>query len=367
MATPEPANSSPSAPLSALDLTNDALRAFHLAEVDIVRPSITGQLGSPIRVAFHVGATPMAIDLYPHSVRADDFQLFEQQDDGSLLAVPAPEPRTYRGSVVGDPAAIVAASWLDDGVYARIHKADGSDLWLQPMASHVEGADALSHVLYHGDNVLEVPFACGVDADSSFAPPMTGDSGPAAISVCDIACDADYEYYKDYGQSSANVQNRIDSVVNTMNLQYESEVSISHNINMTLVRASKQSNPYKSKSASRLLDIQRNDWENNHDGVDRDTTHLFTGIPVAGGTIGIAYVGVICHDSYAYGLVQSDFNNNFSCATDLSAHELGHNWNAPHCSCTSHTMNPYITCANTFSSGSRAVIAGHRDSRNCLE
>ena len=52
------------------------------------------------------------------------------------------------------------------------------------------------------------------------------------------------------------------------------------------------------------------------------STHSFT--------VGIAYVGVVCNLAYAYSVVESDFNNNFGCATDLSAHELGHNWGADH-------------------------------------
>lgn len=67
-------------------------------------------------------------------------------------------------------------------------------------------------------------------------------------------------------------------------------------------------------------------------------------------------------------MVQSDFNNNLACATDLSAHEMGHNWNAGHCSCTSNTMNPFITCANTFHpSLTIPEILSHRDSRSCLD
>ncbi|MCA9296853.1 MAG: hypothetical protein KC983_10050, partial [Phycisphaerales bacterium] len=101
-----------------------------------------------------------------------------------------------------------------------------------------------------------------------------------------------------------------------------------------------------------------------------DIAHLFTGKDLVSPTIGIAWVGAICSSTsngYGYGLVESDFNNNFGCATDLSAHEIGHNWSASHCSCPSNTMNPSITCANSFSSATIATITAYRDSRSCLD
>jgi hypothetical protein len=54
----------------------------------------------------------------------------------------------------------------------------------------------------------------------------------------------------------------------------------------------------------------------------------------------------------------------------LSAHELGHLWAATHCVAgTNSTMNPSITCVNSFlgcSPDSVASIVNHRNSRTCL-
>ena len=58
--------------------------------------------------------------------------------------------------------------------------------------------------------------------------------------------------------------------------------------------------------------------------------HLFTGKNLTGSTIGIAYLNVLCGNN-AYGLSQSKYTGNFTNRTGLTAHELGHNWNANHC------------------------------------
>ena len=69
----------------------------------------------------------------------------------------------------------------------------------------------------------------------------------------------------------------------------------------------------------------------------------------------------------SYCLSQSDFSRNFSCVTDLTAHELGHLWGAFHCDCPANTMNPGITCSNTFSAGSIRSIVDYRDTRECVD
>ncbi|HZL98689.1 MAG TPA: zinc-dependent metalloprotease family protein, partial [Planctomycetota bacterium] len=185
------------------------------------------------------------------------------------------------------------------------------------------------------------------------------------LKVAELACDADFEYFSHYGTVAA-VENRINTVINAMNAQYENEVGITHEITTIIVRTS-SSQPYTSTDPNTLLNQFRTQWTSNHGNVTRDVAHLFTGKELAGSVIGIAWLGVICNSSYGYGLVQSDFSGNFAYSTDLSAHELGHNWNANHCTCPSYTMNPYITGANSFDpAASVPPITSFRDSVGCL-
>ena len=84
-----------------------------------------------------------------------------------------------------------------------------------------------------------------------------------------------------------------------------------------------------------------------------------------GGIIGIAWLSVIC-DSLVSGLgfsVVQDFGG-LICRTDLSAHELGHNWSAVHCDPCGTTMRSFIGCFNQFGSLSIGSISSHRNSRN---
>ena len=145
-----------------------------------------------------------------------------------------------------------------------------------------------------------------------------------------------------------------------MNLQYESEVGITHDLSYCLVRTSAAEDPYGSVTNSSSLLSQFGTWWNtNQQLIERDVAHLFTGKELDGSVIGIAYLGVICTTN-AYGLDQ-EFGN-FNCRTELIAHELGHNWSAVHCEYNRSTMNR-ITCANQRPTQTVGDIAGFRSTQ----
>ncbi len=358
---------------SAQDLESAVNRSLGLTESQVQKLELFGDPATGLTVPFELNGTATQLALSPHSVRASSFELVEQRADGTLVSV-APGPVvTLRGTVESMPDARVAGALLEDGLYARIMIAGGSEFWIQPVPTSIEGASPSHHVLYERGDVLRTSHFCGADllANNFGQPgfeevPQNNTAMGTSLFTAEVGCDADYEYYLDYGSSTTNVSDRIQTVINSINLQYESEVSITHSITRVIVRTS-SNQPYTSSDASTLLNQFRSEWNANQGSVQRDVAHLFTGKSIDGGTIGIAWVGAIC-STYGYGMVESDFNNNYSSTTDLSAHELGHNWNAQHCTCTSYTMNPYITSANTFNPNvTRGTITSFRDSRTCLD
>jgi hypothetical protein len=321
-----------------------------------------------------VQGVPVFIELEEHSVRSHKYQVMIDLGGGRLVEVQPGPVRTLRGQVLGIDGATVAGSMLEDGLHLRLAMPWGDELWLEPLSNRFEDANDNEYVLYDSMDVLETEHECGIgelpdalahrllDPNARQSPTPIG----GTISVAELAVDADYEYFLSRGSSVANVEARINSIINTVNAQYETQVNIRHEVTTILVRTS-SSQPYTSTDAVTLLNQFRNQWNNNHGSISRDVAHLFTGKNINGGTIGIAWVGVICNLSYGYGLSQSDFNGNYASATDLTAHELGHNWNAGHCSCPQHTMNASITSANNFHPTSTIpVISQFRNSRTCL-
>jgi hypothetical protein len=99
--------------------------------------------------------------------------------------------------------------------------------------------------------------------------------------------------------------------------------------------------------------------------------HLFTSRPRDGSIAGIAFLGVLCSSSFGYGV---DWNLSNETTNGLVfAHEVGHNFNAPHDgqdACQNETfrgiMNPSINGSQQFSQCSLQQMSGAVANANCL-
>jgi hypothetical protein len=338
-----------------------------------------------------LGGVMHQVHLEPHSVRSPDYRLLVQVEDGSIEErVPGPV-NTVRGTVEGVPGSLVSGGMLDDGLVATILFQDGTRYWIEPLGNRIADAPVGLHVSYDNEDVLDHVLACGnevghdrkaLDVDVDHHDHATEEESGAGslaggtIYCTEIACDADVNYFNDYGSVSA-VENRINLVINTVNLQYESQCSIQHVLTAVVVRTS-EPDPYTSNDSDTLLCQFITEWTNNQQGLAFDVAKLFTGRSISGGIIGqAANFGEICDrlgscgsflDDGGFCYSESDCCGSFACTTDLCSHELGHLWDAVHCSCPNNTMNSFIgSCNNSFTNGTINDIVSHRNSRSCLE
>ncbi|MCP4250229.1 MAG: hypothetical protein GY778_24560 [bacterium] len=330
--------------------------------------------GEAFDVVVPLAGQSFTLVLYPHSVRADGFRVIVQLDDGSFEDIePAPE-RTFRGTVVGVPGSDVAASITDHGLKARIFLGEEEEYWVEPVAANIPEASREAYVSYAATDVIPNGGVCGLD---DLANP-SGDGGGGGtgggreacggpLCEAELAIDADWQYYVAHGSNTTNVENAVQSVINNVNIQYERDVEITHRITTIIIRTSSASNPYTTNDSSALLNQVRTEWEANMGHIQRDMAEMFTGRNITGSVIGIAWLNAVC-GSFGYSVVQSDCCGSGACASDLSAHELGHNWGADHCSCSTYTMNSGLTCANRFQPNDTIPeIIGFRDAiTGCL-
>ena len=362
----------PASTIPSADLVNSVLS---VSASEVVSLSVPQTPGEAIAVTVPIAGEEYTLDLAPHSVRAPGYQLLVQIEDGSIVPSEPGIVRTLRGAVREVPGSVVAGSLLESGLKARIvFPNDSGSYWVERLDAHVAGASSDLYVVYHDDDKLPCDSRCGNEEGSleieghDHGGQASGRGAACGTGLCtaEMGCDADVEYFQDHGSSVPATEAQIEAVTNTMNVQYETEVDITHVITAIIVRTS-EPDPYSSTNYITLLNQFRNEWLINQGGIPRDLAQLFTGKNL-GGVIGVAFdIGVVCTDS-AYCLCVSDFNGNFGCATDLSAHELGHLWNADHCSCPNNTMNAFITCANDFhDTFTIPEIVAHRDTRTCLD
>ena len=328
---------------------------------------IDDTIGQPIRVQIPIGDSTYTLDLEPQSVRSDDYKVFMQDDNGDLYEVPPSPMRTLRGTVTELGGSLASGSLMEDGLYARIRLGNGEEVWLEPMGEKLDGVRSDLYALYYSHDIIASGGLCGTDAQWHVDDVLgmlanyetTAEQRGTVICTAQLGVDTDYEYYQDWGSGT---EARIESVINSVNVQYESEVNLSHLITTIIVRSS-SSDPYTSSNAETMLGEFQNEWNSNQTSVTRDVAHLFTGKNIQNGTIGIAYLGVVCYNSSAYGLVESDCCGSFGCTTDLSAHELGHNWGANHQNSPSYnTMYPSIQCANLFIPATESEIGSYVNS-----
>jgi hypothetical protein len=105
-------------------------------------------------------------------------------------------------------------------------------------------------------------------------------------------------------------------------------------------------------------------------GVVRDVAHMWTGKDMDGSTVGIAWVGVVCRSpSYSYGVSQRYSSTPQKYV--LTAHEIGHNFDADHSDgqsgCSNTIMQSFVGTGFTFCSFSRSQITAHANANSsCL-
>ena len=316
-------------------------------------------------------------------------------DDTGVVEEPADRGMYFRGRVEGDPDSWVRLT-LRGGALAGVVTTSDEMYFLEP-AARFFGAGAASETLAYrlsdvDTSALET--SCGARQLDSFQRPRKGprmilrDTLEAAGGVAaatslkraQIGLIADYEYFNKpiHGASSAadmlEILNNVDGI-------YQSELGVTVQAGPTVVFTTSD-DPFTAATMLDLLD-QVGHWKDaNDDSAGQlmwgsDLAHLFTGRDLSGSVIGIAYIGSLC-DSFAGVGVDEDFTPTASLLTLLLAHEMGHNFGAPHdneqnSACGSepgiYIMNPSISPSlqQKFSPCSKSQIAPKVTAAGCLD
>ncbi len=386
--------------LSAADRARFELRATEVLglQATTVQELDAVQVVQADRIALTLDGQQHVLELYPHSMRSDDFRVLEQDETGFVFEVAPPPITTYRGHLVGDITTDVAASIIDGKLYALIRSRDSA--WaVQPVADGIAGAPTDLHAVFRVADVIPPAGACGVDDAflARLAPPVEGDVGDVEVAESagtggrtQIAFDCDNEYYVANGSSSSATITDLEMVMNRVAWVYLGEFSpdICYVNEGVKVRTS-EPDPYSSTDPDTLLCQFTDEWEASPP-FSFDVAHLMTGKNLDGTTIGIAWVGVICGTTdftncagpaqpLNFGLSWLTFSTNIVSLTALVAHEIGHNWNACHCNqntCTGGAADADcgIMWSGTgtqqssllFGSRSTTTMNTHRNSRTCL-
>jgi hypothetical protein len=287
----------------------------------------------------------------------------------------------YRGQLAGNPD-----SW------ARIVVYDGAPRGLvwdgkQMYAIEAPGDSAVnesSPVIYRLADTFIDPgtMTCGSESLSGNGAAMYGRlvdeltksaaQAAGAVSEIDIGTVADFEFTTDQGDEAAARA----AIITRMNMvdgifSQEIGVQINHPPSDIFVDSA---DPFSESDAGLLLDELTTYRANTPSQDSLGLTHLWTGRDLDGSTVGIAWNDVLCRSGVGSGL--SEGNGTAVFDSLVAAHEIGHNFGAP------HDGDPMYACGaepldfimaptlninnNTFSDCSKTIMEANAAAAACV-
>ena len=320
-------------------------------------------------------------------------------DDAGEVEEPAPAGVFYRGRVEGDPDSWARITVRGDALGGVV--LTGDEMYFLEPAERFFGAEAAAATLAYrlSDTDLDsLTIFCGTPAQAAGSP-ATQKRGAGArrllrelldekavtaaaaggLLQADLGVVADYEYFNRHGAASST---DLAEIVNSVDGIYQSELGVTVKILNTIVFTS-INDPFSSTTTPLTLLGEIASYRDANDNSSSqplwgtDLTHLFTARDLSGSVIGIAYLDSLCESSGSVG-VDQDWTTSLNLLTLLMAHEMGHNFGAPHdnqtgspCSSEPGTyiMNPSIgaNLQPRFSPCSKSQISPVVSAAGCID
>jgi hypothetical protein len=356
------------------------------------------------QILYHEGIRPQVKQIAGHT-RSMSFEAYGRQFNLQLSANPAvqravPANRTdieaLRGQIEGLPGSWVRmthtrSGWrgmVSDGeeLYAIEPANEVADSVVQPLADNSPTASVMYRLKdallpdvagycqilnvdgtpYAGSDDLQgrvtaktMVDAIAKDASTSFP------NGPDLELTVGVV--ADYEFYQRSDDPEGSIIARWDIVDGIWSGQAGVKISLAP---LTILKTA--SEPFTKTDPNSLLQQLRSYRHASPAQMATGVTHLMTGRDLDGNIVGISYMSSVCNGDSADSLSEGAHSTLESAL--IAAHELGHNFNAPHdgeagaCQSTPQTylMAPKINYNDQFSSCSLTQISARIKTAACL-
>ena len=285
----------------------------------------------------------------------------------------------YRGELAGQPnswARIVVANGVPRGMFF-----DGQDLY----AIEAPGDSIVSSnvpVVFRLADMQVAPGAmsCGAAAVTTGASAfenLVGEIGSmaeaqGAVEEIGIGMIGDFEFTNAKGGDAAAAA-AITTRMNNVDGIFSSQLGIQITVN-TIDTFSSAADPFTDESDAALLLDEVSDYRSTTPSQNSNgLSHLFTGKDLDGTTVGIAWTGALCSNFFGAGL--SEGNDTATFDSLVAAHEIGHNFGAPHdgeagSACESQAgdwlMSPRLNGVDQFSQCSIDEMSDNIASASCI-
>jgi Metallo-peptidase family M12 len=312
------------------------------------------------------------------------FDVTLQSNDNIGRAVPASRSdiKPYRGTVAGATGSWVRLTRTQEGWRGIV--SDGHELYaVEPVVATSNGP-----AIYRlADAIIPDGAAyCGTETDANLIGSATGratasqayssiakdlsrkDTTTAASQQLIVAVVADHTFTDNLG---SDPESEIVARMNVVDGIWSSQVGISIVLGAVTVLTDATDTFTSTTTPTDLLSEVANYRAKLANSAA--LTHLMTGRALDGNIVGISYLGAVCDGNYS-----SSLSANITSTTEgalITAHELGHSFNAVHdgvagvCASTPQTylMAPIINFSNQFSSCSLTSIAAKAQTASCVQ
>lgn len=297
--------------------------------------------------SFRVLARQFDLDLEPNRILAPAYRGIAVGNGGSERDITG-SMTLYKGKLRGRGDTWVRLA-LRDGALEGLVWTPEEVYVFQPAKSLIGGAPADETVAYRVSDIDTDlgPGSCAAEAAPvvsllrraapAGAGSAAGGGGGGAVSSeavtvsqAEIGLVADYEYFLDHGSDATAAANTMLGIINQIDGIYQAQLGVSFLVVDTVVYTT-SNDPFSSTTTPSTLLSELASYRNNPASpvYGDDLVHLFTGRDLAGSVVGIAYVGAVCDYYYGCGLSENYSTNN-NIRVVLTAHEIGHNFNARH-------------------------------------
>ncbi len=299
--------------------------------------------GEPAVVSFNAFSRDFTLALEPNGRLAR-----LQQRGGAATA--------YRGKIAGHPASWVRLVLTAEGPTGLVF--DGETLYGIETGAEAPQMFRLADVYFAPGELGCESGAAGIDGEqavAAMAQEFTALAAAAATLELQLGAVADFEFSRAFGAGAETaLLTRFNNVDGIFSEQLGVQISVEEIDIFTT-----SDDPFTTLVASELLDELANYRGATPSQDAQGLTHLFTGRNLDGTTAGTAFLGAVCArrrpgDTRSFGAGLTEASRGAVIDSLVAAHEMGHNFGAPHdgagaCSATPPTgflMAPSISGPN---------------------
>ena len=327
------------------------------------------------------GAAPLVMSFDALGRRFD----LELEPNSRLVSVARQNPLLdgvdiYRGDLAGRPgswARIVVSDGMPSGLFW-----DGNEMYaIEAPGDSIVQSDV--PVIYRLADAQIAPgsMSCGSASMATTASAamdgLLGELGaisraPGAISELEMGAIGDFEFTNSKGSDAAAVT-AITTRLNNVDGIFSQHVGVQINVT-TIETFSTANDPFTDEAEAGILLDELSTYRSTTPAQNSNgLTHLYTGRELTGTTVGVAWTGALCSNFFGAGLSEGNGSSTFDSL--VAAHEIGHNFGAPHdgqsgSACESETgsflMAPSLNGSNRFSSCSVVEMSDDIAGASCI-